>query len=75
VLHETDDRLQALQEAWRVCRWRVSVLERAYREEPKGPPLAHRLKEEYVLDLARQTGFATVESVPLQSMILYLFTR
>lgn len=74
VLHEADDALAALQEARRVTRQRVAVLEWPYREEPKGPPLAHRLKPETVEGLAAQAGYQTAEFTHLQHLDLYRLT-
>jgi ubiquinone/menaquinone biosynthesis C-methylase UbiE len=74
VLHETDDALAALTEARRVTRRRVAILEWPYREEPKGPPLAHRLKPEMVADLAIRAGFQDVETIHLEHMDFYRLT-
>jgi ubiquinone/menaquinone biosynthesis C-methylase UbiE len=71
VLHETDDALAALMEARRVSRFRVGILEWAYRDEPDGPPIAHRMKEETVAALARESGFRSLETIPLLRMVLY----
>ena len=65
VLHETDDPLAALMEARRVARQRVAVLEWPYRDEPHGPPLAHRLSPERINDLASRAGFSTVQRLQL----------
>ncbi len=74
VLHEADDLVAALQEARRVARNRVAVLEWPYREEPQGPPLAHRLQPAIVVDLAIQAGFQSVEASHLEHMDLYRLT-
>ncbi len=71
VLHEADDPLASLREAQRVARLRVAVLEWPYRAEGQGPPLAHRLKPEAVVQLAQATGFRKVETLPLAHMMLY----
>jgi SAM-dependent methyltransferase len=71
VLHETDDAVKALQEARRVARARVAVLEWPYRDEEEGPPLAHRLTPEQVAALARQAGWSDIETIPLAHMVLY----
>ena len=71
VLHEADGAVQALQEARRVTRQRVVVLEWPYREEPKGPPLAHRLQAETIEAFAVQAGYRVVELIHLQNMDLY----
>jgi ubiquinone/menaquinone biosynthesis C-methylase UbiE len=75
VLHETDERLRALQEARRVARGRAVVLEWPYLEEEHGPPLEHRLKPEKVVDLAEQAGFEAAETLQLRHMILFRMGR
>ena len=74
VLHEADDPLAALQEARRVMRQRVAILEWPYRDEPQIPPLAHRLSSATVADLAAKAGLAQVESIHLEHMMLYRLT-
>jgi ubiquinone/menaquinone biosynthesis C-methylase UbiE len=71
VLHETDDPLAALKEARRVARARVAILEWPYRDSSSGPPLAHRLKEEAIIELALEAGFPKVELVQLRNMDFY----
>ncbi len=74
VLHETDDPHQALQEAKRVSRKGVAVLEWPYREEEIGPPLAHRLKPAEVEHLAKKEGFKKIEVIALEHMVLYFLS-
>jgi ubiquinone/menaquinone biosynthesis C-methylase UbiE len=74
VLHEADDLLATLQEARRVTRQRVAVLEWPYREEPYGPPLAHRISPATVTELAARAGLAQVESIHLEHMTFYRLT-
>jgi ubiquinone/menaquinone biosynthesis C-methylase UbiE len=74
VLHETDDPLKALQEARRVAKARVAVLEWPYREEEAGPPIHHRLKPERIEDLALKAGFKSVERAALAHMDMYRLT-
>jgi ubiquinone/menaquinone biosynthesis C-methylase UbiE len=74
VLHETDDPLAALREARRVARRRVAILEWPYREEPNGPPLAHRISPATVADLAARAGLAQVEAIRLAHMDFYRLT-
>lgn len=71
VLHETDDTLAALKEAWRVSRQRLAVLEWSYEEQPFGPPLEHRLRPQTISLLALQAGFKKIESIRLQNLVLY----
>ena len=75
VLHETDDPLAALSEAGRVARQRVVVLEWPYREEEHGPPLAHRLEPQTIVDLAHEAGFRGIECHRLKHMDIYLMSR
>jgi ubiquinone/menaquinone biosynthesis C-methylase UbiE len=71
VLHETDDRLQALREARRVARLGTAVLEWPYYQEEHGPPLAYRLRPDEVATLARDSGFAQIEIFSLAHLVLY----
>lgn len=71
LLHETDDHLKALNEARRVAKLRVAILEWPYQEEEIGPPLAHRLKPEEITALAQQAGFRKIEKLPLTHMEFY----
>jgi ubiquinone/menaquinone biosynthesis C-methylase UbiE len=71
VLHESDEPLKILQEARRVSRQRICILEWPYLEGEFGPPLAHRLKPTQIADLAQQAGFAHLESIPLTHLVLY----
>ena len=73
VLHETDNPSRALEEARRVARVRVVVLEWPYRTEDVGPPLEHRLKPEKIEDLARRAGLDRIEKLELPRADLYLF--
>ena len=71
VLHESDDPLKALQEARRVSRQRVGILEWPYRDSTFGPPLAHRLKPEDLADLFLEAGFRQWKAIDLSDTILY----
>jgi ubiquinone/menaquinone biosynthesis C-methylase UbiE len=71
VLHEADDRLQALNEAHRLARVGAAALEWPYQAEASGPPLAHRLSPEEMADLGRSAGFSAVEMLPLSRLVLY----
>jgi ubiquinone/menaquinone biosynthesis C-methylase UbiE len=74
VLHEADEPLKALQEARRITRQRVCILEWPYPEGEFGPPLAHRLSPEEIENLARQAGFTQVESIQLDYLVFYRLT-
>ena len=71
VFHETDDALRTIQEARRVARQRVAILEWPYRHEEFGPPLAHRLKPEEVSALAHKAGCGDIDTVYLSNSVLY----
>jgi len=76
VLHETDEPLEALEEARRVARARVTVLEWPHegRQPEHGPPLEHRLRVETVLNLAARAGFPKPEYLRLTHMDFYRLT-
>jgi hypothetical protein len=46
-------------------------LEWQYKHEEFGPPLKHRLKEEFIRDLAISTGYRDVAAAPLGTLVLY----
>jgi ubiquinone/menaquinone biosynthesis C-methylase UbiE len=71
LLHETDDRLKAMQEAARVADQRVAVLEWPYEEQDIGPGLDERLTEKDVKDLAIRVGLNLTHVFPLRSLVLY----
>ncbi len=74
VLHEADDPLAALQEARRVMRQRVAILEWPYRDESHGPPLAHRISPATITGLATRAGLTRVEAIHLEHMDFYRLT-
>jgi hypothetical protein len=71
VLHETDDLLKALQEAYRVSTVRVVVLEWPYAEQDDGPGLEERLQPDHIKTQGKQAGFERIETIPLKTLILY----
>jgi len=72
VLHETDHPLIPLQEAKRVARKRIVILEWPYRVEEQGPPIGERFKSEMVKGFLRQAGFTAIGRPVLSHMDLYL---
>jgi ubiquinone/menaquinone biosynthesis C-methylase UbiE len=74
LLHESDEPLKVLQEARRVSRKRICILEWLYQEEEFGPPLEHRLSPTQIADLVQKAGFAHLESIPLTYLVLYRLT-
>ena len=75
LLHETDDRLQAMREAARVAQHRVAALEWPYKEQEIGPGLDERLSEKQVTDLATQAGLKVKHILPLHSLVLYVLEK
>ncbi len=71
VLHEVNSPLAALQEARRVSRDRVAVLEWPYQAQEFGPPLSHRLRPGDMTELALSSGFRKFELITLTNLILY----
>jgi ubiquinone/menaquinone biosynthesis C-methylase UbiE len=71
VLHESDETLKALKEAFRVARVEVAILEWPYRDESFGPPIAHRLSPENLTDLFQKAGFRKWTATDLTNTVLY----
>lgn len=70
VLHEADDQLRALQEAERVAKQRIAILEWPYIKEESGPPLEHRISPEKITKLANKVGLKNIETFQLKHMVL-----
>lgn len=75
VLHETDDPLQALREAYRCSQLRVAVLEWPDEDQEFGPPRADRLPASKIQSMAQQAGFIQIESIRLTNLVLYLLKK
>jgi SAM-dependent methyltransferase len=75
VLHESDEPLQVLQEAWRVTKNRACILEWPYRDEEFGPPLAHRINPEQLTHLIHKAGFSQWEFQALSNTMVYRLTK
>lgn len=71
VFHEVDNHLKALQEAKRAAVKAAAILEWPYKDEEAGPPIEHRLREEFILNLAKEAGFSKTEIYPLKRLVLY----
>jgi len=74
LLHESDEPLKVLQEARRVSRQRICILEWRYQEEEFGPPLEHRLNPTKIASLTQKAGLAHLESIPFTNLVLYRLT-
>ena len=74
LLHESDKPLKVLQEARRVSRQRICILEWPYQDGEFGPPSAHRLRPTEITSLSQQAGFTALESIPLNHLAMYRLT-
>ncbi|MDT3696352.1 MAG: class I SAM-dependent methyltransferase [Ignavibacterium sp.] len=75
IFHEVDDYIKALQESKRVAVRQVSILEYKYIVEESGPPIEHRLKEEFLKQLSEEAGFSQIQIIPLKNLVLYHFIK
>jgi ubiquinone/menaquinone biosynthesis C-methylase UbiE len=75
LLHETDEPLTALKEAYRVARKRLAILEWPDEEQSFGPPRGHRLSPEKITSLGKRAGFNSVHQISLENLVLYLLDR
>lgn len=75
IFHEVDDYTKALQEAKRVAAQQVSILEFKYIVEESGPPIEHRLREEFLKQLSDKVGFSEMQIVPMKNLVLYHFIK
>lgn len=71
VFHEVNNYKKVLEEANRIARSAAVLLEWSYKTEDFGPPLEHRLSEDFIKNMAKEAGFAKVEVTPLKSLVLY----
>lgn len=75
VLHEVADYTKSLSEAYRVCNIKTVVLEWKYEVAEFGPPLEHRLTNEFIKEIALSAGFKKVDIEPLTHLILYTLIK
>jgi len=75
VFHEVDNYQKVMKEAYRVTNLRTSILEWDYKEEDFGPPLAHRLRSEFIKSLADEAGYKNFQKIKLKSLVLYLLDK
>jgi len=71
MLHEVDDLLISLQEAYRVGKKRLVVLDWPDEEGPNGPPSYRRLSMEKMTTQGSQAGFTQVSQTRLNTLVLY----
>jgi ubiquinone/menaquinone biosynthesis C-methylase UbiE len=75
VLHETDDQVKALQEAFRVCAKRLAVLEWPYEVQEFGPEMEERIREEEIQRWAEAAGFTSNKGIHMKNLMLYLLDK
>lgn len=71
VLHETDDMRKALQEAFRVCKQRLVVLEWPYEVQEIGPGMEERIPTDKLEKLGKEAGFSACTHQRLKQMMYY----
>ena len=72
VLHETDDLLKALQEARRVARLCVAVLEWPYRSTDFGPGIEERLSPDEMESVRKSANLGEITTAHFKNIVLYL---
>ncbi len=70
ILHEADNNLKVIQEAKRVAKHRIVILEWPYISEEIGPPIEHRLNLERISELIQKAGLKNIETFQLKHMVL-----
>jgi ubiquinone/menaquinone biosynthesis C-methylase UbiE len=75
VFHEADDQAKAMQEAYRVARHRLAVLEWPYREQEFGPGLEERLTAARMAEFGAEAGFISIETIEFKNLVLYIFEK
>ncbi|MHC1740450.1 MAG: class I SAM-dependent methyltransferase [Anaerolineaceae bacterium] len=75
LLHETDDPAKAAQEAFRVCKMRLAVLEWPYVKQEFGPGFNERIPTAKIKELGIQAGFRQMIEHRLKNFVLYCFDR
>mgnify|MGYP001162012270 CR=1 FL=1 len=72
VFHEVDSYEKALNEAKRVGKQVIGILEWDYVLEEVGPPIEHRIDPEIIKDLYQKLQFHSFEKVNLNTLVLYI---
>ena len=71
VFHEVTDYKKSLEEAFRISRFYTYILEWQYKTEDFGPPIEHRLKQEFIEELGLSVGYKKFTGILLNSLVLY----
>ncbi len=75
VFHEVDDYKKVLEEAKRVAVKAVAVYDWNYEMQNFGPPIEHRVKSDFIEQLALQAGFTGFKSFKLTYFTLYILKK
>lgn len=75
LLHETDDPQKAMNEAFRVIRDRLAVLEWSKEELSYGPPLDDRLSLQEIEQYGKNAGFLKITPINLKYLVLYILEK
>jgi len=71
LLHEVENPEAVINEAKRVTKNNLFILEWQYQEEEIGPPLKHRLNPDFIIKLFEKTGLGQAHFLQIKNMILY----
>jgi ubiquinone/menaquinone biosynthesis C-methylase UbiE len=75
LLHETDDPQKAVDEAFRVTRRRLTILEWRKEEQLFGPPQTDRLSEQQIATFGHEAGFKEIATNKLRDLVLYCMEK
>lgn len=75
VFHEVDDREKSMQEAFRVVKKRLVILEWPYSAGSFGPPMNHRVSKDDIFFEAEKAGFKNLKEEKLKQMSLYILDK
>lgn len=75
LLHETDDHQKAIDEAFRVTRRRLAILEWRKEVQEFGPPLDDRLSEQDIASYGHEAGFTEIATNKLRDLVLYCMEK
>jgi len=75
VFHEVSDFEKALSEAYRVSSSYTFILEWQYKIQEIGPPIEHRLKSDFIIELSKEVGFSVVSETKLTQLVLYTLEK
>ena len=75
VFHEVNDYKKSLSEAYRVTNSFTFILEWQHKQEDFGPPIEHRLKPEFIENMAFSVGYKNVNIFSLSTLVLYILEK